>query len=84
MKRMLIIAAGGLAAVMGFRVVRRFVRARVPGLMEHMIENVMPKMADACFPQMPPGRREFMFTHSRGMLDGMEAKYVRGEPEPTG
>ncbi len=37
---------------MGVRVVRRLVRARVPRLMEHMMENVMPKMTDTCFAQM--------------------------------
>ena len=81
---MLIIAAWGLAAAIGFRIARRLVGARVPRLMEQMMENVMPNMMDACFSQMSPERREFMLSHCRGMLDRMEAKYVRGEPEPTG
>ena len=64
----LIIAVVGAAA-------RTIARRKLPELMEHMAEDVMPKMMDACFAQMSPDRRIFMLSHCRGMLDRVEAKY---------
>ena len=43
---------------------------------EHMMQDVMPRMMDSCFGEMDRERREFMLTHCRGMLDQMEEKYL--------
>ena len=72
MRRRMIV---GLTVALGIAVARKVVGRRIPKLMEHMMENVMPRMMDSCFAQMSPGRREFMLAHCRGMLDAMEEKY---------
>jgi hypothetical protein len=79
MKRLLIIAIAALAVAVMLGVARRVVGAKVVGLMDRMMENVMPRMMDTCFAEMSPERREFMLAHCRGALDRVDAKYVRGE-----
>jgi hypothetical protein len=58
----------------------RLARGRSAALIEHMIEDVMPRMMDRCFSEMDAERRQFMLAHCRGMLDEVEAKYVESEP----
>lgn len=77
----MMLIAGGLALVVAGRAVRTVVRAKATGLMEHMMECVMPRMMDACFAQMSPERRQFMLAHCRGLLDDVEAKYGSAEAE---
>lgn len=77
-KRLLLIFLVGV--VVG-ATARRNVRRKLSGVIEHMVENVMPQMMDSCFAQMSPERRTFMFAHCRGTLDRVEAKY--GGPTPT-
>ncbi len=68
------------------RITRRIAQRKFPELLEHMMEDVMPRMMDSCFAHMGPERRSFMLAHCRGMLDRMEAKYggtqPRSEPQP--
>ena len=75
MRRLLIVAAAiaGVMVVLG--VARYLVRPRALGLMERMMERVMPRMMDACFGQMSQEQRTFMLTHCRGMLDRVDEKY---------
>ena len=68
----------GLVAVV-MLVLALIVRQRIPRLMEHMMETVMPKMMGSCFAQMDFDRRRFMLAHCRSMLDQMEEKYVTAE-----
>jgi hypothetical protein len=46
---------------------------------EHMMLDMMPRMMDTCFSEMDKGRRQFMLTHCRSMLDQMEEKYLGPE-----
>ncbi len=77
MKRLVL---GVLVVALVGVIARTIAKRRLPELMEHMAESVMPEMMDACFAQMSPARRAFMLGHCRGMLDRAEAKYVATEP----
>lgn len=46
-----------------------------PKEIERMMIEMMPHMMDTCFSEMDGGRRQFMLTHCRGMLDKIEEKY---------
>lgn len=90
MKRVLIVAAVGLATFAAARLVRRLGPAIKQRLMQRMMNRVapkmmasMPRMMDMCFGSMPADQREFMLAHCRGMLDGVEAKYVSTATEPA-
>lgn len=76
MKRLVVM---GLVAIAMLALSRRL-RESLPGLMERMMEDGMPRMMDACFAQMDPERRKFMLARCRGMLDQMEEKYAPAEP----
>lgn len=53
----------------------------MPQMMRSMahqqVENMMPRMMDACFSSMDAQRREVMLTHCRSMLDQMEDRYLK-------
>ena len=77
MKRLIVIA--GLPSSLA--VLARLAQRRLPALMKHMMEHVMPGMMDHCFSRMDREWQEFMLAHCRGMLDQMEAKYLKGEQD---
>ncbi len=75
MKRLIIFAS----TVAALATLARLAQRRAPALTEHMMENVMPGMMDRCFSEMDEGRRKFMLSHCRTMLDQVEAKYLPAE-----
>lgn len=75
MRRLLIVVAAITGAMVMLGIARALLRPRAIGMMERMMEHVMPRMMDACFGQMSEERRKFMLTHCRGMLDHVDEKY---------
>ena len=78
MKRLLV-----AAAVLGFLWLSRRMPDHLTRLMERMLEQVMPKMMDACFARMGPERRRFMLDHCQSMLDKMQSKYAIAQSPAT-
>jgi hypothetical protein len=74
MRKLLLI---GVTFAIVASLVRRLVGPALPRLIESMMEKAMPQMMDACFAQMGGERRRFMLSHCRGLLDQMDAKYMR-------
>lgn len=77
MKRLVI---GLLVVAFAGATARTIAKRKLPELIDHMAEYVMPNIMDSCFAQMSPARRIFMLAHCRGMLDRVEAKH--GAPQP--